>query len=82
MDAGFLSRYPVQTVGGAVHKELWIPAEDLAELAISPAHEGTTGWFFKGTKRIDPPRSILDVDAQRALWTSTAEMVELEPGYF
>lgn len=32
VDAGFLSRYPVQTVGGAVHKELWIPAEDLAEL--------------------------------------------------
>ncbi len=32
VDAGFLSRYPTQTVGGAVHKELWIPAEDLAEL--------------------------------------------------
>lgn len=30
--AAFLSRYPAQAVGGAVHKELWIPAEDLAEL--------------------------------------------------
>ncbi len=26
----FASRYPVQTVGGSVHKELWIPAEELA----------------------------------------------------
>jgi hypothetical protein len=28
----FADRYPVQSVGGAVHKELWIPAEELAEL--------------------------------------------------
>ena len=28
----FLSRYPVQTVGTTVHRELWIPAEDLPEL--------------------------------------------------
>jgi hypothetical protein len=28
----FLSRYDVKTVGGAVHQEYWIPAEDLAEL--------------------------------------------------
>ena len=27
----FLSRYEVQTVGGSVHQEYWIPAEDLAE---------------------------------------------------
>jgi hypothetical protein len=26
----FADRYPVQTVGGSVHKELWIPSEDLA----------------------------------------------------
>jgi len=31
VDADFASRYPVQTVGGAVHQELWVPAEDLAE---------------------------------------------------
>jgi hypothetical protein len=29
---GFLARYPVRTVGASVHQELWIPAEDLAEL--------------------------------------------------
>ena len=28
----FTDRYPAQTVGGSVHKELWIPAEDLEEL--------------------------------------------------
>jgi hypothetical protein len=28
----FASRYKVQTVGGSVHKELWIPAEDLVEM--------------------------------------------------
>jgi len=27
----FLDRYPPQTVGGAEHRELWIPAEELAE---------------------------------------------------
>jgi hypothetical protein len=27
----FLSRYEAQTVGGPVHKEYWIPAEDLPE---------------------------------------------------
>ena len=27
----FLRRYEVQTVGGAMHQEYWIPAEDLAE---------------------------------------------------
>ncbi len=28
----FLARYPVQKVGGSIHQELWIPAEDLAEM--------------------------------------------------
>jgi hypothetical protein len=29
--AEFLKNYSVQTVGGSIHKEYWIPAEDLAE---------------------------------------------------
>lgn len=29
VDRDFLSRYPVQVVGGKLHEELWIPAEDL-----------------------------------------------------
>src|SRR5213592_4161804 len=28
----FLARYAEQQVGAAVHRELWIPAEDLAEM--------------------------------------------------
>ncbi len=28
----FLDRYNTQTVGAAMHQELWIPAEDLAEM--------------------------------------------------
>jgi hypothetical protein len=31
VDAAFASRYPVQIVGGNVHEELWVPAEDLDE---------------------------------------------------
>ena len=27
----YLERYQIQTVGGAVHQEYWIPAEDLPE---------------------------------------------------
>ncbi len=29
VQAAFLARYPVKTVGGAVHQEYWIPAEEL-----------------------------------------------------
>jgi len=31
IDAYYLSRYQVQKVGGAIHTEYWIPAEDLSE---------------------------------------------------
>lgn len=31
VDAYYLSRYPVQKVGGAIHTEYWVPAEDLPE---------------------------------------------------
>ncbi len=31
VDAAFASRYPVQVVGGRVHEELWVPAEELDE---------------------------------------------------
>lgn len=57
-------------------------AQDLAELAISPAYAGTTGWFFKGTRRIDPPKNAADQPSQEALWGRCAELVELEePGF-
>ncbi|HYM66874.1 MAG TPA: hypothetical protein VEW68_06265, partial [Patescibacteria group bacterium] len=53
-------------------------AQDIAELAISPAFAGTTGWFFRGGRRIDPPRSAADPASQEALWQRCAELVELE----
>lgn len=31
VNASFASRYPVQVVGSAMHQELWVPAEDLAQ---------------------------------------------------
>jgi hypothetical protein len=31
VDAGFLKRYAVRTVGSGIHREYWIPAEDLDE---------------------------------------------------
>jgi NAD(P)-dependent dehydrogenase (short-subunit alcohol dehydrogenase family) len=57
-------------------------AEDLAEVALSPSQSGTTGWLFKGTRRIDPPKQSLDVGLQDALWKRSAEMVELESAGF
>ena len=32
VNANFLEKYPTRTVGASVHQELWIPAEDLAEM--------------------------------------------------
>jgi hypothetical protein len=31
VDTGFLARYPIQTVGGRIYTELWVPAEELDE---------------------------------------------------
>jgi NAD(P)-dependent dehydrogenase (short-subunit alcohol dehydrogenase family) len=57
-------------------------AEDVAELATSPAFQSTTGWLFKGTRRIDPPKSTQDLEAQHALWKRTADLVELDQSGF
>ena len=73
---------PIRLITRLVSRSPKRVAEDIADLAISPAHEGTTGWFFKGVKRIDPPKSTVDPDAQRALWKTTAEMVELAQNGF
>jgi retinol dehydrogenase-12 len=56
-------------------------AQDLTDLAISPAFAGTTGWFFKGTRQIDAPKASQDVAAQQALWQRSADLVELEGGF-
>jgi NAD(P)-dependent dehydrogenase (short-subunit alcohol dehydrogenase family) len=73
---------PLRVVTRLVSSSPERAAQDLAELAISPAHAGTTGWFFKGQRRIDPPKTVVDVAAQAALWRRTAELVEMEIGGF
>ncbi|HXC78014.1 MAG TPA: SDR family NAD(P)-dependent oxidoreductase [Candidatus Acidoferrum sp.] len=73
---------PIRVLTRLVSRSSVRVAEDLADLAISPAHEGTTGWFFKGIKRIEPPKSTLDQQAQARLWERTAELVELEKAGF
>jgi NAD(P)-dependent dehydrogenase (short-subunit alcohol dehydrogenase family) len=57
-------------------------AQDLVELAISTANAGTTGWFFKGTRRIDPPKTTSDEAVQAALWARTAQLVDVGVGGF
>ena len=73
---------PIRVITRLVSKPPDRAAEDLADLTFSPAHEGTTGWFFKGIKRIEPPKSTLDQQAQARLWQRTAELVELEKAGF
>ena len=57
-------------------------ANDLVDLALSAAFAGTTGWFFKGGRRIDPPKPTQDIGQQSTLWKRSAELVELEIGGF
>lgn len=71
----------VQAVMRIVAREAHRAAQDLADLALSPAHAGTTGWFFKGSRRIDPPKSVQDTAQQAELWRRSAELVELEGGF-
>lgn len=73
---------PIRLLTRLVSRSPRRAGEDLAELATSPAFESTTGWLFKGGRRIDPPKSTLDVDAQSNLWKRSAEIVELgETGF-
>jgi NAD(P)-dependent dehydrogenase (short-subunit alcohol dehydrogenase family) len=73
---------PVRVLARLVSGSAERAAQDLVELAISPAQAGTTGWFFKGTRRIDPPKSAADEAVQSTLWRRTAELVEMEIGGF
>lgn len=77
-DAPFAARGIARWIAGSPERA----AEDLAELALSPSHSGTTGWLFKGTRRIDPPKQSQDVELQAALWKRSADMVELEGAGF
>jgi retinol dehydrogenase 14 len=69
---------PVRLLSRLVSSSPDHAAQDLTELAISPAFAGTTGWFFRGTRRIDPPKQTLDSNLREELWRRSAELVELE----
>ena len=73
---------PIQLVARLVSRPPDRAGEDLADLAMSPAHAGTTGWFFKGSRRIEPAKNVTDEVAQANLWRRTAELVEMEIGGF
>jgi NAD(P)-dependent dehydrogenase (short-subunit alcohol dehydrogenase family) len=73
---------PVRLFTRAISRPPDRAAHDLAELVLSPAYEGTTGWFFKEARRIDAPRATLDPAAQAALWKRTSELVELDSSGF
>src|SRR6266550_4486714 len=72
---------PVRLMSRLISNSPERAAQDLVEVALSPAFAGTTGWFFKGTRRIDPPKPTMDVGQQSVLWKRSAELVELEGGF-
>ena len=76
-DAPRVLRLPVRLISRGPERI----GQDLAELALSPFYAGTTGWFFKGLKRIDPPKATLDLAQQELVWRRSAELVELEGGF-
>ena len=58
---GFVARYPIQTVGAQVHRELWVPAADLPEFnkqIVGKIHvvDTFTGAAFAGT--LDPATQL------------------------
>jgi NAD(P)-dependent dehydrogenase (short-subunit alcohol dehydrogenase family) len=73
---------PIRVLSRLISGSAERTAQDLVELAISTAHAGATGWFFKGARRIDPPKTAADAAVQAALWARTAELVELGIGSF
>jgi NAD(P)-dependent dehydrogenase (short-subunit alcohol dehydrogenase family) len=73
---------PIRVLSRLVSREPRRAAEDLAELATSPAFASTTGWLFKGGRRIDAPKSTLEPEAQAKLWARSAQLVELDASGF
>ena len=50
MPEEYLRKYPVQNVGGEIHNELWVPAEELEEFNSNiVGNIEITREFFKGS---------------------------------
>jgi hypothetical protein len=50
VDAEFLGRYEVQTVGASIHQEYWIPADDLDEFNRNIAGAIEMVGVFRGSQ--------------------------------
>jgi hypothetical protein len=64
IDAGIAQRYPVQVAGGRSHKELWVPAHELAEfnahiVGTIAVVEAFTGEGFLGALN---PKTLIPID--------------------
>ena len=61
VDAAYAARFPVQTVGASWHRELWVPAEELAEfndhilgrIEVVATYQGGEG---REPVEVEPPR--------------------------
>jgi hypothetical protein len=62
VDAAYLARFPVQTVGGRRHQELWVPAEELAEFNAQLAGpvRFLEVWYGPGYRGPDSPLGPLE----------------------
>ncbi len=87
----FLAKHPVQTVGSAIHRELWIPAANLAEMnrnivgvieviATYPP-EKATRWFIKHKNILDEPADVLICSANVNLQLTGGVGAELYSRY-
>ncbi|NMO14469.1 hypothetical protein HPC49_06365 [Pyxidicoccus fallax] len=62
VDAAYLARFPVRTVGGRGHQELWVPAEELAEFnarLVGPVRFLEV-WYGPGYRGPDSPLGPLE----------------------
>jgi len=87
----FTARYPIQKVGGSIHKELWIPAGDLAELnrnivgLIEVIEEYKTAqaprWVLKQQNILDEPADALICSANVNLMLTGGVGADLHARY-
>jgi O-acetyl-ADP-ribose deacetylase (regulator of RNase III) len=87
----FANRYAVNTVGSSVHQELWIPAEDLAEMnrnivgiiEVIAEYKATqtTRWLLKQRNILDEPADALVCSANVNLTLSDGVGAELLARY-
>lgn len=62
VDAAYLARFPVQTVGGRGHQELWVPAEELGDFntRLRGPVRFTEVWYGPGYRGPDSPLGPLE----------------------